>query len=126
MCGRYRLARKKEILGEFFDVENEVDWSPRYNIAPGQDVAFGVISSGLSLFSSFSRSSPKARLLVFLHCNSQAVFEGYEVTPAADVVGNVRAIMKPNESLAIAMNMTAARPIVTKCYESGLRKVRTP
>lgn len=38
MCGRYRLARKKEILAETFDVENEVDWSPRYNVAPGQDV----------------------------------------------------------------------------------------
>ncbi len=38
MCGRYRLARKKEILAETFDVENEVDWSPRYNVAPSQDV----------------------------------------------------------------------------------------
>jgi putative SOS response-associated peptidase YedK len=34
MCGRYRLARKKEILAEF-----DVDWSPRYNVAPGQNVA---------------------------------------------------------------------------------------
>ena len=39
MCGRYRLARKKEILAETFDVENDVDWTPRYNVAPGQDVA---------------------------------------------------------------------------------------
>jgi len=40
MCGRYRLARKKEILAEVFELqENEVEWSPRYNIAPGQDVA---------------------------------------------------------------------------------------
>jgi putative SOS response-associated peptidase YedK len=39
MCGRYRLARKKEILAEIFDVANEVDWDPRYNVAPGQDVA---------------------------------------------------------------------------------------
>ncbi len=38
MCGRYRLARKKEILAETFDAENEVEWSPRYNVAPGQDV----------------------------------------------------------------------------------------
>jgi len=38
MCGRYRLARKKEILGEIFDVGDDVDWSPRYNIAPGQNV----------------------------------------------------------------------------------------
>jgi putative SOS response-associated peptidase YedK len=39
MCGRYRLARKKEILAETFDVEESaVEWSPRYNVAPGQDV----------------------------------------------------------------------------------------
>ena len=38
MCGRYRLARKKEILAETFDVDNDVEWSPRYNVAPGQDV----------------------------------------------------------------------------------------
>src|SRR5208337_2423841 len=38
MSGRYRLARKKEILAETFDVENAVDWSPRYNVAPGQNV----------------------------------------------------------------------------------------
>lgn len=39
MCGRYRLARKKEILAETFAVENDVDWIPRYNVAPGQNVA---------------------------------------------------------------------------------------
>jgi putative SOS response-associated peptidase YedK len=41
MCGRYRLVRKKEILAEIFGLENEneVDWAPRYNVAPGQDVA---------------------------------------------------------------------------------------
>jgi len=40
MCGRYRLARKKEILAETFDVDidNDVEWKPRYNVAPGQDV----------------------------------------------------------------------------------------
>jgi len=38
MCGRYRLGRKKEILAETFDVDNDVEWSPRYNVAPGQDV----------------------------------------------------------------------------------------
>jgi len=41
MCARYRLARKKEILAEIFDVGTDVDWVPRYNVAPGQDV--GVI-----------------------------------------------------------------------------------
>jgi putative SOS response-associated peptidase YedK len=38
MCGRYRLARKKEILAETFDVDNDVEWIPRYNVAPGQNV----------------------------------------------------------------------------------------
>ena len=38
MCGRYRLARKKEILGEVFDSGDDVDWNPRYNIAPSQSV----------------------------------------------------------------------------------------
>jgi putative SOS response-associated peptidase YedK len=39
MCGRYRLARKKEILAETFDVDNnDIEWSPRYNVAPGQNV----------------------------------------------------------------------------------------
>src|ERR1035441_3672854 len=38
MCGRYRLARKKEILAEVFDAGDDVDWSPRYNIAPSQSV----------------------------------------------------------------------------------------
>jgi putative SOS response-associated peptidase YedK len=38
MCGRYRLARKKEILAEVFDVGDDDDWSPRYNIAPSQSV----------------------------------------------------------------------------------------
>ena len=39
MCGRYRLARKKEILAEVFDVGDDDDWSPRYNIAPSHGVA---------------------------------------------------------------------------------------
>ena len=38
MCGRYRLAREKEILAEVFDAGDDVDWSPRYNIAPSQSV----------------------------------------------------------------------------------------
>ena len=37
MCGRYRLARKKEILEEYFGTtESEEAWEPRYNIAPTQ------------------------------------------------------------------------------------------
>jgi putative SOS response-associated peptidase YedK len=38
MCGRYRLARKKEILAGIFDTGNDADWAPCYNVAPGQDV----------------------------------------------------------------------------------------
>lgn len=43
MCGRFRLVRKKEILEEAFDAEcvadDDLDWAPRYNVAPGQDIA---------------------------------------------------------------------------------------
>jgi putative SOS response-associated peptidase YedK len=38
MCGRYRLSRRKEILAEYFDAGDDVDWAPRYNVAPGHDV----------------------------------------------------------------------------------------
>jgi putative SOS response-associated peptidase YedK len=42
MCGRFRVARKKEILEEAFGAVSEMDgpeWVPRYNVAPGQDIA---------------------------------------------------------------------------------------
>jgi putative SOS response-associated peptidase YedK len=40
MCGRYRLSRRKEILAEQFDTDfDDLDWEPRYNIAPSQPVA---------------------------------------------------------------------------------------
>jgi putative SOS response-associated peptidase YedK len=42
MCGRFRIAKKKEILEEAFgveDVADDEDWSPRYNVAPSQSVA---------------------------------------------------------------------------------------
>jgi putative SOS response-associated peptidase YedK len=42
MCGRFRLARKKEILEESFgidDVLDDLEWTPRYNVAPGQMIA---------------------------------------------------------------------------------------
>jgi putative SOS response-associated peptidase YedK len=42
MCGRFRLARKKEILEEAFDadcvLDDDLDWVPRYNVAPGQEI----------------------------------------------------------------------------------------
>ncbi len=39
MCGRYRLSRHKQFLEEHFAaVSDDVDWSPRYNIAPTQFV----------------------------------------------------------------------------------------
>jgi putative SOS response-associated peptidase YedK len=41
MCGRFRVARSKEILEEAFEAEDglsPVDWPPRYNVAPGQAV----------------------------------------------------------------------------------------
>jgi len=40
MCGRYRLSRRKEILAEQFDTDfDDLDWEPRYNIAPTQPVS---------------------------------------------------------------------------------------
>ena len=38
MCGRYRLSRRKQLIQEYFDTTDEVDWEPRYNIAPAQTV----------------------------------------------------------------------------------------
>jgi putative SOS response-associated peptidase YedK len=38
MCGRYRLSRRKQLIQEYFDTSEEVDWEPRYNIAPSQRV----------------------------------------------------------------------------------------
>src|ERR1035441_5310943 len=38
MCGRYRLSRRKQLIQEYFDTVDEVDWEPRYNIAPSQSV----------------------------------------------------------------------------------------
>src|ERR1035437_8643251 len=38
MCGRYRLSRRKQLIHEYFDTAEEVDWEPRYNIAPSQSV----------------------------------------------------------------------------------------
>ena len=38
MCGRYRLSRRKQLIAEYFETDNEVDWEPRYNIVPSQPV----------------------------------------------------------------------------------------
>ncbi len=38
MCGRYRLSRRKHLIAAYFETDNEVDWEPRYNIAPSQPV----------------------------------------------------------------------------------------
>ena len=46
MCGRYRLSRRKQLIAEYFEIDNEVDWEPRYNIAPSQPVV--VIRQDLS------------------------------------------------------------------------------
>ncbi len=44
MCGRYRLSRRKQLIAEYFDTMDEVDWEPRYNIAPTQNV--GIVRQG--------------------------------------------------------------------------------
>jgi putative SOS response-associated peptidase YedK len=39
MCGRYRLSRRKQIIEEHFETADwQEDWSPRFNIAPTQQV----------------------------------------------------------------------------------------
>ena len=38
MCGRYRLSKRKQLIEEYFETANKVDWEPRYNIAPSQNV----------------------------------------------------------------------------------------
>ena len=40
MCGRYRLTAKERYLAEHFGIDDDdiVDWVPRYNIAPTQQV----------------------------------------------------------------------------------------
>jgi putative SOS response-associated peptidase YedK len=38
MCGRFRLSKRKQLIEDYFDVANEVDWEPRFNIAPSQNV----------------------------------------------------------------------------------------
>lgn len=37
MCGRYRLGRGRDAFLKYFGVDDEIDWSARYNIAPTQD-----------------------------------------------------------------------------------------
>ena len=40
MCGRYRLTAKERYIADHFDLEeSEVQWTPRYNIAPTQEAA---------------------------------------------------------------------------------------
>ena len=34
MFGRYRLSKRKQLIEGSFETANEVDWEPRYNIAP--------------------------------------------------------------------------------------------
>jgi putative SOS response-associated peptidase YedK len=39
MCGRYRLSGRKQIIEEYFESADwKDDWSPRYNIAPTQQI----------------------------------------------------------------------------------------
>jgi putative SOS response-associated peptidase YedK len=39
MCGRFRLSRRKQLIEEQFETQPwDDDWSPRYNIAPSQQI----------------------------------------------------------------------------------------
>ena len=35
------LSKRRQLIEEYFETENDVDWEPRYNIAPSQ--AVGII-----------------------------------------------------------------------------------
>ena len=57
MCGRYRLSRRKELLAERFGADfDDLDWTPRYNIAPTQAVpVLRHSSAGVTLQASLMR-----------------------------------------------------------------------
>ena len=38
MCGRFRLGKGREALKKHFGAGTDLDWDPRYNVAPGQSV----------------------------------------------------------------------------------------
>jgi putative SOS response-associated peptidase YedK len=38
MCGRYRLIAKERYLRDHFGLDDDPSWSPRWNIAPAQQV----------------------------------------------------------------------------------------
>src|SRR6266700_1648057 len=38
MCGRYRLTAKERYLRDHFGLDADISWSPRWNIAPTQQV----------------------------------------------------------------------------------------
>jgi putative SOS response-associated peptidase YedK len=52
MCGRFRIAQKKEILEAAFDADavgDDLDWVPRYNVAPGQEIVVVRQDAGKSM-----------------------------------------------------------------------------
>ncbi len=38
MCGRYRLTAKERYIRDHFGLDEDVEWSPRWNIAPTQQI----------------------------------------------------------------------------------------
>ena len=38
MCGRYRLTAKERYLRDHFGLDEDISWSPRWNIAPTQQI----------------------------------------------------------------------------------------
>ena len=47
MCGRFALFSTKWVIGEEFEVVELEELIPRYNVAPGQDVAVVMLSDGV-------------------------------------------------------------------------------
>ena len=38
MCGRYRLTARERYIRDHFGLEDDVSWTPRWNIAPTQQI----------------------------------------------------------------------------------------
>jgi len=53
MCGRFALFSTKWVIGEEFEVIELEELEPRYNVAPGQDVAAVMLSDGTRTVENF-------------------------------------------------------------------------
>ena len=103
MCGRYRLSRRKQLIEEYFETDNEVEWEPRYNIAPSQPV--GIIRQGTS---TSERRFSLARWGLIPSWATDASIGFKTINARAETA----AITLPHETLHSAINMAVSgRPL---------------